>query len=58
MQIFITVGFPGGLVVKNLSANGDTVPSLSQMICWRRKWPPTPVLLPGKISWIEGPGRL
>ena len=48
MQIVITMGFPGGLVVKNPSANGDTVPSLSQKICWRRKWPPTPVLLPGE----------
>ena len=25
---------------------------------WRRKWQPTPVFLPGEISWIEVPGRL
>ena len=25
---------------------------------WRRKWQPTPVFLPGKISWIEEPGGL
>ena len=25
---------------------------------WRRKWHPTPVLLPGKSSWAEEPGRL
>ena len=25
---------------------------------WRRKWQPTPVLLPGKIPWTEAPGRL
>ena len=27
-------------------------------IPWRRKWQPTPVLLPGKIPWTEKPGRL
>ena len=26
---------------------------------WRRKWQPTPVLLPGKShQWMEEPGRL
>ena len=25
---------------------------------WRRKWQPTPVFLPGKITWTEKPGRL
>ena len=25
---------------------------------WRRQWHPTPVLLPGKIAWMEEPGRL
>ena len=24
----------------------------------RRQWQPTPVLLPGKISWMAEPGRL
>ena len=24
----------------------------------RRQWQPTPVLLPGKIPWMEEPGRL
>ena len=27
-------------------------------IHWRRQWHPTPVLLPGKIPWMEEPGRL
>ena len=27
-------------------------------IPWRRKWQPTPVSLPGKISWTEEPGGL
>ena len=27
-------------------------------ITWRRKWQPTPVLLPGKFPWTEKPGRL
>ena len=26
--------------------------------CWRRQWLPTPVLLPGKIPWMEEPGGL
>ena len=43
-------GFPGGSVVKNLSANaGDAhlIPG-SGRFPWRRKWHPTPVFLPGK----------
>ena len=27
-------------------------------IPWRRKWEPNPVFLPGKIAWLEEPGRL
>ena len=27
-------------------------------IPWRRAWQPTPVFLPGRISWIEEPGGL
>ena len=27
-------------------------------IPWRGKWQPTPVFLPGKITWTEKPGRL
>ena len=27
-------------------------------IIWRRRWQPTPILLPGKIPWTEEPGRL
>ena len=48
-----TMGFPGGAVVKNLSANtgdiGDTglIPELGR-IPWRRKWQPTLVFLPEK----------
>ena len=29
-----------------------------RLLCWRRQWHPTPVLLPGKIPWTEEPGRL
>ena len=25
---------------------------------WRRQWHPTPVLLPGKLPWMEEPGGL
>ena len=49
----MSVGFPGGSVVKNLLANaGDagSIPGLGRFP-WRRKWQPTPVFLPGK-SWI------
>ena len=47
-------GFPGNLVVKNLYINagdrGDvgSIPGLGSQIPWRRKWQPSPVLLPGK----------
>ena len=34
------------------------VQSLGQEIRWRRKWQPTSVFLPGKISWAEEPGRI
>ena len=46
-------GFPGGSAVKNLPANagdtGDMVLIPEEEIPWRRKWPPTPVFLPGKF---------
>ena len=43
------VGFPGGSVVRNPPANaGDMglIPGLGRFP-WRRKWQPSPVLLPG-----------
>ena len=49
----MTMGFPGGSVVKNLPSNvGDTRDAdLSWVgkIPWSRKWQPTPVFLPGKF---------
>ena len=46
-------GFPGGSVVKNPPSNagdtGDTFDPWVLKIPWRRKWQPTPVLLPGKF---------
>ena len=44
------LGFPGGLVVKNLSASaGNTgFNPWVRKIPWRREWPPTPVFLPGE----------
>ena len=43
------LGFPGGSVVKNLPAKQEMrVPPLGQEAPWRRKWPPTPVFLPGE----------
>ena len=46
-----TLGFPGGSVIKNLSANArdsNFIPGSVEKIPWRRKWQPTPVFLPGK----------
>ena len=44
------VRFPGGLAVKNppASAGDATFDPWVGEIPWRRKWPPTPVFLPGK----------
>ena len=47
----MSLGFPGGSVVKNPSANaGDTrdMGSIPGKIPWNRKWQPTPVSLPGE----------
>ena len=47
-------GLPGGSVVKNPPANSgdardaDPIPGVGK-ITWRRKWQPTPVLLPEKF---------
>ena len=45
-----TEGFPGGSMVKNPPASTGDVGSIpgSKKISWRRKWQPTPVLLPGE----------
>ena len=46
-------GFPGGSMVKNPPANaGQRRCQFSpwvHKIPWRRKWPPTPKFLPGKL---------
>ena len=51
----IKLDFPGGSVVKNPPANagdmGDLIPGFDpwvKKIPWRRKWPLTPVFLPGE----------
>ena len=43
-------GFSGGSAVKNLPANAEDVGLIpaSARFPWRRKWQPTPVILPGK----------
>ena len=49
IQLIQYVGFPGGSVVKTLSANAGEVGSTQvRKIPWRRKWQPTPVFLPGE----------
>jgi len=47
------MGFPGGLVIKNQSANAGDVKSCRfdpwvRKIPWRRAWQLTPVLLSGE----------
>ena len=59
-------GFPGGLsgkriglLMKELKETGrqEFDPWVGK-IPWKRKWQPTPVLLPGIIPWTEKPGGL
>ena len=51
VDVVISMGFPGGSVVKNLPANADdagdagSIPALGRSL-WRRKWQPTRVFLP------------
>ena len=55
MYIYI-LGVPCGSAVKNLPANeGERFSPWVGKILWRRKWPPTPVFLPGKA---HGQGNL
>ena len=46
------IGFPGGILVKNMPANaGDSTRGFDPWvgnINWRRKWQSTPIFLPGK----------
>ena len=42
-----SMGFPGGVVVKNLPVS--EFESSVGNIPWSRKWQPTPVVLPGKL---------
>ena len=57
----VRLGFPGGSDGKASACNVED-PGLiagSGRFPWRRKWQPTPVLLPGKShGWMEEPGRL
>ena len=55
-QLFFPKCFPGGSVVKNLSANaGDTglIPGLGRFP-WRRKWQSNSVFLSGKSHGQRG----
>ena len=52
--------FPSGSDGKESAYNVGDLGSIPwvRKIPWRRKWQPTPVLLLGKIPWIEKPDRL
>jgi len=52
--------FPSGSDGKASAYNVGDLGSIPwvRKIPWRRKWQPTPVLLLGKIPWIEKPDRL
>ena len=53
------IDFSSGSEVKHLPKCGRPGfdPWVGEIL-WRRKWQPTPVLLPGKIPWTEEPSRL
>ena len=44
----LELGFPGGSEVKSSTCNAGDLSSIPGKIPWRRKWQPTPVLLPGE----------
>ena len=49
------------LVVNNLPTNAGDIRDVGLIpgkIPWRKKWQPTPVVLPGESPWTEEPGRL
>ena len=57
------LGLPWWLSDKESTCNGGRLRKLRFYLWvgkrpWRRKWQPTPVFLPGKISWTEEPGGL
>ena len=55
-----TGGFPRGSAVKNPPANAGDMgfdPWVREIL-WRRKWQPTPVVLPGTSPRQKSPGRL
>ena len=49
LWVTILLGFPGGSVVKNLTCRRPRFNPWVEKIPWRKKWQPTPVLLPGKF---------
>ena len=49
-------GFPGGSVVKNLSANAGDTREMSSILGEERQL--TPVFLAWKVPWTDDPGRL
>ena len=54
-------GFPGGTVVKNLSANAEDTRGFDPWvgkIPWKRKWQAIPVFLAWRIPLTEEPGGL
>ena len=58
MGVIASMGFPGGAVVKNLSANARGTRSHGfnswvRKIPWSRKWQPTLVFSPGKFHGRE-----
>ena len=50
------------VLLKKLSlrqnSHADILLGSSNLCDWRRQWHPTPILLPGKMSWTKEPGRL
>ena len=47
--VLFNIGFPGGVVLKNLPANARDAGSIPGLVrSLERKWQPIPIFLPGK----------
>ena len=58
--LLVKMGLPRWLSVKESACQCRKLrfDPWSRKIPWRKKWQPTPILLPGKTPWTEEPGGL
>ena len=58
-DLSITMGFPGGPVIKNPPVMQETwVQSLGQEDPWEKEMATPSSILPWEVPWTEAPGRL